>query len=75
MELIIFKQRIKPFLSNYKYVHCGVETLSMSTIIMNKVFSCADGCGVNIYYQDTGSTHLNYDDVGKVVKIYKEHMG
>ena len=41
--------------------------------IMNKVFSCADGCEIKMYYQDTGSTHLNYDDVGTVVKRYKEN--
>ena len=35
---------------------------------MNKVFSCADDCGVKIYYQDTDSIHLNYKDVHKVVK-------
>ena len=45
-------------LSHYDYVHCCVEILSMSKRIMNKVFSCADDCGVKIYYQDTGSIHL-----------------
>ena len=39
--------------------------------IMNKVLSCTDDCNVNIYYQDTDSIHLNYDDVGKNVKRYK----
>ena len=42
---------------------------------MNKVFSCADDCDIKIYYQDTDSTHLNYDDVDKVVKRYKEKYG
>ena len=37
-------------LPHYNYVHCGVETLSMSKRIMNKMFSCADDCGVKIYY-------------------------
>ena len=31
--------------------------------------------GVETYYQDTDSTHLNYDDVDKVVKRYKEKYG
>ena len=47
----------------------------MSKRIMNKVFSCADGCGVKVYYQGTGSIHLHYDDVGKIVKIYKGEHG
>ena len=47
----------------------------MSKLIMNKVFSCADDCEIKIYYQDTGSIHLNYDDVDTVVKRYKEKYG
>ena len=42
---------------------------------MNKVFSCADDCDIKIYYQGTGGIHLNYDDVGTVVKIYKDKYG
>ena len=37
---------------------------------MNKVFSCADDCDIKIYYQDTDSTHLHYDDVDKIENIY-----
>ena len=47
----------------------------MSKRIMNKVFSSAFDIGVKIYYQDTDSIHLNYDDVDKVVKRYKEKYG
>ena len=42
---------------------------------MNKVFSCADDCDIKIYYQDTDSIHLNYEDVGKIENIYKANMG
>ena len=42
------------------YVHCGVEILSMSKRIMNKVFSSASDIDVKIYYPDTDSIHLNY---------------
>ena len=41
--------------------------------IMNKVCSCADGCDIKIYYQDTNSIHLDCDDVPLVVKRYKEN--
>merc|ERR1711966_213661 len=47
----------------------------MSKRIMNKVFSSAVDIGVKVYYQDTDSIHLNYDDVDKVVKRYKEKCG
>ena len=69
------KRKVKTSLSHYKYVNCGAEMLSMSKRIMYKVFSCADDCGVKFYYQDTDSIHLNYDDVDKVVKGYKEKYG
>ena len=35
---------------------------------MNHVFSCDDDIGIKIYYQDTNSIHLNYDDVPKIVE-------
>ena len=71
MTYIILKQ-VKSCLSHYNSVHCGVEVLSMSKIIMNCVFDSANICGVKIYYQYTDSIHLNHDDVDKIVKIYKE---
>ena len=52
-------------MSHFNYVHCGVEILSMSKRIMNKVFSCAYDINIKIYYQDTDSIHINYDDVDK----------
>ena len=55
-------------MSHFNYVHCGVEILAMSKRIMNKVFDVSNGCGVKIYYQDTYSIHLNYDDVDKTVE-------
>ena len=69
------RKKVKSILSHFNYVHCGVEILSMSNRIMNKVFSCADDCGIKLYYQDTDSVHLKYDDVPKVVKRYKETYG
>ena len=40
-------------MSYYDYVHAGVEMLSMSKRIMNKVFSCATDCNVEVDYQGT----------------------
>ena len=50
-------KKVKSILSHFHYVHCGVEILSMSERIMNKVFSCADDCAIKVYYRDTGSIH------------------
>ena len=68
-------KKVKSVLSHYNYVHCGVEILSMSKRIMNKIVSCADDCDVNMYYQDTESIHLNYDNVDTVVNTYKQEYG
>ena len=54
---IYYIKKNKSCLSHYKYVQCGVEILSMSKQIMNTVFSCADDCGVKMYYQCTYSIH------------------
>ena len=35
-----YTKNVKSILSHYNYVHCGVETLSMSKRIMNKVYLC-----------------------------------
>ena len=70
----IISRQVKTMLSHYNYVHCGVDILSMSENIMNYVFDCANDCNVNIYYQDTDSIHLKYDDVDTIVNTYKEHI-
>ena len=67
-----YVKEVKSYLSHYNSVHCGVEILSMSKDIMNCVFHVSNDCGLKIYYQDTDSVHLNYDDVNEIIKIYKE---
>ena len=58
-------------MGHFNYVHCGVEILFVSKRITNKVFSCADECGIKIYYQDTESIHMDFDDVPIIVQPYK----
>ena len=64
-------------LNSHQFYHLAImfivefEILSMSKHIMHCVFDCANDCNVNIYYQDTGRIHINHDDVGKNVKIYR----
>ena len=43
--------------------HIGCLILSMSKRIMNEVFDIANSHSLPIYYTDTDSIHLNYDDV------------
>ena len=61
-------KKVVSVMSRFKYVNCGVEILSMSERIMNKVFDVSNGCGVKIHYQDTASVHLHYDDVDKIAE-------
>ena len=42
---------------------------------MTKVFSCADDCDIKIYYQGTGSVHLNHKDVDQIENRYEEKYG
>ena len=48
---------------HYNYCHCGVEILSMSKRIMNEVMSLTEDLDLKIFYKDTDSMHINYDEV------------
>ena len=52
--------------------HVGTSVLSMSKRIMNEVFNCANDKKLPIYYTDTDSMHLNYEDVPKLEKAFKK---
>ena len=65
MEDITLKT-VKSVMPHFNYIHCEVETLSMSKRITNKVFSCADDCNVKMYYQYTDPTHVKYGDVERL---------
>ena len=56
---------------SYNLAHVGVSILSMSKRIMNEVFDIANNNNIEIYYTDTDSMHLNYDDVRKLECLYK----
>ena len=58
-----YVKKIKSIINHYNYCHCGVEILSMSKRIMNEVMSLAEDVKLSIYYQDTDSMHINYEDV------------
>ena len=64
-------KRVKSVMEHFNYAPCGTEILSMSKRLMNEVFSCADDLGLKIYYQDTDSIHMNYDDVAKIAARFK----
>ena len=62
---------IKSINEHFNYVHCGVEVLSTSKRIMNEVMCLAEDEGLSIFYQDTDSLHIIYDEVEKLRKAFK----
>jgi len=53
----------------------GVEVLSMSKRIMNEVMCLAEDTGLNIYYQDTDSMHIDNESVPILAEKFKEEYG
>ena len=49
----------------------GVTVLSMSKRIMNEVMCLAEDEGINIYYQDTDSMHIEADKLQQLAKAFK----
>ena len=68
-DIILRKNSV---MSHFNSVHCGVEILSMSKRIMNRIFDVSCDCGVKVYFQDTDSIHLHYGDVDGIVKRHKQ---
>ena len=68
-------KEIRSVMSHFNNVHAGVEILSMSKRIMNKVFDCVSYCNVQVYHQDTDSIHPDCDGVDATVKTYNDKYG
>ena len=70
-----YVKKIKCILNHYNYVQCGVEILSMSKRIMNEVMCLAEDLDLKIYYQDTDSMHINYEEVDTLAAEFKNIYG
>ena len=64
-----YVKHIKSIIDHFNYAHCGVEILSMSKRIMNEVMCLAEDINLKMYYQDTDSIHISYDQVEILEKI------
>ena len=53
----------------------GVQVLSMAKRIMSEVMTLAEDLGLNIYYQDTDSMHIEVDDLIVLEKAFSETYG
>tara|TARA_R110000803_G_scaffold142752_2_gene209034 strand:+ start:1339 stop:4782 length:3444 start_codon:yes stop_codon:yes gene_type:complete len=65
----------KPISNHFNNAPCGVEVLSMSKRIMNEVICLAEDLGLNIYYQDTDSLHIDTDQIKTLSEEYTKLYG
>ena len=60
---VVIVKKHKSILDHYNNAHIGVEVLSKSKNIMNKVMCLGEDLGLKQYTQDTDSIHIDYDEV------------
>lgn len=65
----------KPINDHFNRCQVGVEILSISKRIMSRVMCTAEDNNIEIYYTDTDSMHLPFDDIPKLEKIYNNKYG
>jgi len=62
----------KQLINQFSLVHIGVDILSMSKRIMNRVMTTAQDNKIDIYYQDTDSMHIINDKIDLLAEAYKK---
>jgi len=66
---------IKNIMVHKNIPQVGVQVLSYSKRIMNKVICTAEDNNIDIYYQDTDSMHLKDIDISKLKEVYFNKYG
>jgi hypothetical protein len=64
-------KEFSPIELHKNFVQVGTMILAMSKRIMNEVMTTAEDNGINIYYQDTDSMHINNNDIEKLEKAFR----
>ena len=64
-------EHYKSICEHFNNCYVGVEVLSMSKRIMNEVMCLAEDTGLNMYYQDTDSIHIDSESVSILANAYK----
>ena len=65
-------QVVKPINTHFNIPQVGVSILSMSKRIMNEVMCLSEDNGINIYYQDTDSMHIDECNIEKLSNLFSE---
>ena len=71
----VYAKEIKPINKHFNCPQFGISVLSWSKHIMNCVMCLADQIGIDVYYQDTDSMHIEEEDVPKLAAAFKEKYG
>lgn len=66
---------LKDINEHYNAPHIGAEILGYSKTIMNRVMCLAEDMGINIYYQDTDSMHIDTWNIPKLSREFKRKYG
>jgi len=69
-ELFMLEEH-KSIHQHFSLPHIGIEILSMSKRIMNRVMCLAEDLDIKIYYQDTDSMHIEDDKIDLLAKEFK----
>ena len=72
---VIIVKKHKSILDHFNNAHVGVEVLSKSKNIMNKVMCMGEDLGLKMYTQDTDSIHIDYDEVAILEEHYNKKYG
>ena len=67
----VYVKKLKPINNHFNLPHFGASVLSWSKHLMNQVMGTAEQNGINIYYTDTDSLHLNESDLPTLAKVYR----
>ena len=72
---VMIVKKHKSILEHFNNAHIGVEVLSKSKNIMNKVMCLAEDLKLKMYTQDTDSIHIDYDEVAVLQEHYNKKYG
>lgn len=65
----------KNIVSAHGFPSFGVHVLAMSKVIMSEVMVLAQDMGIDVYYTDTDSIHLDSDQIERLAAQYREIHG
>lgn len=69
-ELFMLEEH-NPIHQHFSLPHVGIEILSMSKRIMNRVMCLAEDLDIKIFYQDTDSMHIEDNKIDLLAKEFK----